>query len=94
MPARSALFRAYPNPFNPATKLAFELASPMHSRLQIFDPAGRLVVTLVDGQRAAGHHEVIWNGQDRNGRSLPSGVYLCRFQAGTVRQTTRLVLLK
>jgi probable HAF family extracellular repeat protein len=93
-PARSTLLDVYPNPFNPSTKLSFELAAPAHARLMIHDAAGRLVVTLVDEKRSAGHHEVAWSGWDRNGRAVPSGVYFCRFQAGPVTQTRRMTLLK
>ncbi|MCP4995115.1 MAG: VCBS repeat-containing protein, partial [Gammaproteobacteria bacterium] len=51
VPTRTALLAAYPNPFNPSTKLSFELAVPARVRLNIFDAAGRLVTTLVDEQR-------------------------------------------
>jgi probable HAF family extracellular repeat protein len=94
LPARNVLLEAQPNPFNPSTMLSFELVAPTHARLQVYDATGRLVVTLVDEQRASGRHEVIWNGQDGNGRTVASGVYLGRFQAGTVIQTERLILVK
>lgn len=94
LPARTVLLGAQPNPFNPSTKLSFELAASTYVRLKIYDATGRLVVTLVDEQRTAGHHAVVWKGQDGNGRSVASGVYLGRFQAGTVMQTERMTLVK
>ncbi len=94
VPVRTALLAAYPNPFNPSTKLSFELAAPARVRLNIFDAAGRLVNTLVDEQRGAGRHEFIWNGQNTAGQSVASGVYLYRFEAGDVVQTKRMMLVK
>ena len=94
VPVRTALLAAYPNPFNPSTKLSFELAAPAHARLKIFDTAGRLVMTLVDEQRASGRHEIVWNGQNSAGQSVASGVYLYRFEAGEVVQTKRMMLVK
>lgn len=94
LPVRTALLAAYPNPFNPSTKLSFELAAPAHARLKIFDAAGRLVTTLVDEQRAMGRHEIVWNGQNSAGLSVASGVYLYRLEAGEVVQTKRMMLVK
>jgi hypothetical protein len=51
------------------------------------------VTTLVDDDRVAGSHEVIWRGFDRNGRRVASGVYLVRMQSetfGATRKITRL----
>jgi hypothetical protein len=93
-PVRTALLAAYPNPFNPSTRLSFELAAPAHARINIFDTAGRLVKTLVNEQRGAGHHEVVWNGQNTAGQSVASGVYLYRFESGDVVQTKRMMLVK
>ncbi|RJP74708.1 MAG: hypothetical protein C4524_12610, partial [Candidatus Zixiibacteriota bacterium] len=69
-PAGFALVRAYPNPFNPATTIGYQL--PAHSRvsLRIYDTAGREVAALVDGWREAGLHEVTFNAS-----GLPSGIY-------------------
>ena len=94
VPLRTTLLAAYPNPFNPTTKLSFELAAPAHARLKIFDAAGRLVTTLVDEQRASGRHEIVWNGRNSAGLSVASGVYLYRFEAGEVVQTKRMMLVK
>ncbi|MCP4242682.1 MAG: T9SS type A sorting domain-containing protein, partial [bacterium] len=94
VPTKTALLSAYPNPFNPSTKLSFELATPARVRLNIFDAAGRLVTTLVDEQRGVGRHDFVWNGQNDAGRSVASGVYLYRFEAGDVVQTKRMMLLK
>ncbi len=91
---RTALLDAVPNPFNPRTTLAFELASAGPVRLLIYDAAGRRVATLVDGYREAGRHAEVWDGRDSEGRMSAAGVYLCRLEAGPYRETRRLVLVK
>lgn len=83
-----------PNPFNPATAIAFELAAPMRARLTIYDVTGRVVQTLVDGMLAGGRHEVRWDGRDADGGRVPSGVYAYRLEAGGMAETRRMIILK
>jgi len=78
-----------PNPFNPTTVARYELPDASHVRLQVYDTAGRLVATLVDGWRAAGSHEVTFDGS-----SLAAGIYLARLEAGEYVGVEKLVLLK
>ena len=88
------LYAAVPNPFNPATEISFEMAAAGHARLSIYDASGRLIRTLLDGQRNAGRHNVTWNGRDDSGRTASAGVYLYRFEAGNSVQTRRMTLIK
>jgi hypothetical protein len=83
-----------PNPFNPLTKLSFELAAPGPARLKVFDLAGRVVATLVDEYCDAGGHEVLWNGKDADGRLSAAGVYLYRLETESTTETRRMVLVK
>jgi hypothetical protein len=95
VPVRTALVGNYPNPFNPATTIRYELSGPEAVTLRVFDLAGHAVRTLVDGQSMpTGAHEVVWRGRDEAGRVVPGGVYLVRMDAGPVRQTVRVTLLK
>jgi len=63
-------------------------------RLSIHDLAGRLVKTLVHESKAAGSHEVMWDGRNNNGGRVSSGVYLYRIEAGSFAETRRMVLVK
>jgi hypothetical protein len=83
-----------PNPFNPATTIAFELASPGHVSITVYDVSGRMVRSLVDGNRPAGIHEVTWNGRDGGGAPVASGVYFYRMIAGEIIDTRKMVLLR
>ncbi|MBN2170608.1 MAG: right-handed parallel beta-helix repeat-containing protein [Candidatus Krumholzibacteriota bacterium] len=88
------LLPAWPNPFNPAVRIAFDLPRPARVRLTVHDAAGRLLRTLATGPRAAGRHEVVWDGRDAGGTPVASGVYLCRLEAGGQGAAGKLTLLK
>ena len=94
LPVKNMLLGATPNPFNPSTKLSFEIAVAGHVRLDVYDLAGRLVATLVDETRGIGRYEEIWNGRDGAGRMLSAGTYLYRLEAGNYVETKRVTLLK
>ncbi|RMF63322.1 MAG: T9SS C-terminal target domain-containing protein, partial [Bacteroidetes bacterium] len=89
LPTVFALAPAYPNPFNPATSLRYDLPRPEHVRLDVYDVIGRRVATLVDTEQKAGRYEVRFDA-----RHLASGVYFYRLRAGDFVQTRKMVLLK
>ena len=95
LPNQTAALASYPNPFNPATTLHFELAEAATVSLRIFDLAGHAVRTLIDSRPLlGGNHEIRWRGRDDSGRLAPGGVYLALLEFGAVRQALRLTLLK
>lgn len=89
LPTTYALFQNYPNPFNPQTTIHFDVPRAGPVRLVVFDMLGREVTVLVDEQKAAGRHEVVFSASD-----LPSGTYLYQLTGDGFRQTRKLVLLK
>jgi len=93
-PRRYALEANYPNPFNPQTAIRYSLAGPGRVTLAIYDVLGRRVRTLVDHSQAAGRYQVEWNGLDDQGRSVASGTYLYRLDAGSFRQTAKMSLVR
>jgi hypothetical protein len=93
-PAATALREVRPNPFNPRTTVAFDLARTGPVVLAVHDPRGARVCTLVDRELPAGRHEAVWDGRDDNGRRVASGVYLARLTAAGVRDMTKMVMLK
>jgi len=88
MPDDFALI-AYPNPFNPLTKLTFSLERTAHVDLTIFDVTGRQVANLIDDNLPEGKHEVFFNGA-----SLASAVYFARLATPSRSITSRIVLIK
>lgn len=93
LPTAFALRQNQPNPFSSTTTIRFELPVEAHVRLEVFDAQGRLVRTLADGEFPGGYHAVEWDERDATGRSVGSGVYLYRIQAGSFREQKKMVLL-
>ncbi len=91
---RFALEQNRPNPFNPATTIAFELPEAGRVELSVYSAAGRRVAVLVDGDAIAGRHMATWNGTDETGRPVASGVYFFRLTRGSESVTRKGVLLK
>lgn len=89
LPDAFVLHAAYPNPFNPATTLRYELPQAEAVRLEVFDMLGRRVAVLVDEQQQAGRYTVRFDAEH-----LASGVYLYRIQAGGFVEVKQMVLLK
>ena len=85
----------HPNPFNPTTTIDFEVPVAAYTRIAVYDVAGRHVVTLVDGMMTAGKKTAVWNGHNRRGERVASGVYFYRLDVSGQRALTKkMVLLK
>ncbi len=91
---RTALHQNIPNPFNPRTTIAFELAAGGCVSLDIYDAAGRRVAELINGELPAGRRAVEWNGRDSNGVSVGSGVYFYVLETGGHRLERKMVLMR
>lgn len=88
-PLVNHLFRNYPNPFNPSTRVSFTLEKESEVRIEVYDLKGRRVDTMFQGVKPAGAHS--FNYQPRN---LASGAYVILMRAGTFRATQRMMLVK
>jgi hypothetical protein len=89
-----ASLRAVPNPFNPQTEVRFTLPRGGRAVVSVYDIRGRLVRRLHEGELAAGEHTAVWDGRDRQGRQQPSGVYVARLEAGSLKLSSRLTLVQ
>ncbi len=94
LPERVELFPAYPNPFNPETVLSFTLPLADNVEFTIYDDRGRKIIVLINGFISAGRHQVIWDGRDEGGVSVPSGTYLALLRTEKIQLTRKLVLVK
>jgi len=94
IPDAFRLLACTPNPFNPSTTIAFELAESSPVRMSVYDLQGRRVRLLVDGRRPAGRHEVRWYGRTDAGLPVATGTYICRLEAGGHEFKQRMLLLK
>ena len=95
IPKETALERAYPNPFNPETKISYKLSKDASVTLRVFDLKGRNVKTIIEGRnQKAGHYHIFWNGRSESGGTAPSGVYILLLQAGDVMKTQKVMLVR
>ena len=89
VPAHFALRGNYPNPFNPVTTIAFDLAAPGFTTLKVYNLLGQEVATLVEGMLPASTHQVTFDAA-----TLPSGTYVYRLASGDHTQQRLLMLVK
>ncbi|MBW6515719.1 MAG: T9SS type A sorting domain-containing protein [Candidatus Cloacimonetes bacterium] len=88
------LLNNYPNPFNPETTISFSLQESSSVSIIIYDIRGALITKLVDSIFQSGHHNVLWNGKNNSGHSVPSGLYFYRMETDDYQETKKMLLLK
>ena len=88
------LSQNYPNPFNPSTTISYAIPEQSEVELEIFDIRGRSVLTLVRQSQPAGSYNVTWNGHNRAGQKVNSGVYLYKLKAGAQILVKQMILFK
>ncbi|GEM_PF-3634045 len=93
-PSPLILHQNHPNPFNPTTKIHFQLPNRSHIVLEIFDVSGKHVRVLLDKTVEGGIHSVDWDGRNNDGKRMASGIYFYRLKAGKKTITKKMVLLQ
>lgn len=99
-----SLQQNYPNPFHSrnsssansifqSTTIEFYLPGPENASVEIFNILGQKIITLLDEELPSGNQRVIWDGTDRSGKFVPSGVYLFRLNAGNFSKLKKMILL-
>lgn len=83
------LHQNFPNPFNPATVIRFQLPEEQRVTIRVYDILGREVRMLVDGMRGAGEHQVLFDAT-----GLPTGVYFYRLVAGEYVESRKMQLVR
>jgi hypothetical protein len=94
LPSSFGLSQNYPNPFNPTTVIRYSLSQRSRVNIAVFNILGQEVTTLVDETKPAGAYETTWDGTDRSGQRVSSGIYFYRVNAGDFRETRKMILLK
>ncbi|MBL8006576.1 MAG: T9SS type A sorting domain-containing protein [Ignavibacteria bacterium] len=89
VPEKFSLENNFPNPFNPETRIKFDVAKSQNIKVTVFDAVGRETEVLVNEILSPGKYEVTFNASD-----YPSGVYFYKMQTADFVQTRRMVLLK
>jgi hypothetical protein len=93
-PSATRITSIYPNPFNPSTRIAFELSARTRVEIAIYDVSGRRVAVILDREMGAGRYEVAWHGRTVSGGTAASGIYFCTFRAGNAAETRKIVLVR
>ena len=96
---RNRLFQNYPNPFNPETWIPYQLASPAHVRISIWTEDGKLIRTLDLGNKLSGIYQdhdraAFWDGKNKNGEKIASGVYFYTLTADDFTATRKMLIRK
>jgi plastocyanin len=79
----------FPNPFNPTTRISFDIPFYTHVTLKVYNLLGEEMATIINENMATGRYTKVWNAA-----SMPGGVYFYRLQAGIFTETKKLILLK
>ena len=94
LPINYALHSAYPNPFNPTTKISYDLPENEYVSINIFDLMGRQIKSLVNKKQFAGFRSIQWDATNNSGQPVSAGIYIYTIQAGEFRQTKKMLFLK
>ena len=94
VPHHLILKQNHPNPFNPFTMIHYNLPEESRVVIKIYNIVGQEKCKLVDRIEAAGAKSLLWNGHDRSGRELGSGVYICEVSAGRSVKCSKMILLR
>lgn len=84
----------FPNPFNPETTIRYQLPKSGNVTIRIYELLGQEVRTLVSGRKAAGIHQIVWDGKDNNAKEVSSGIYIYCLEAGGRLKSKKMLFLK
>jgi hypothetical protein len=85
---------SFPNPFSSTTRIAFNMRQAGQVRISVFTPEGRLVTDIVDDYVGPGSHSAVWDGRDRAGNKMGSGIYYYRLVTQDATLTGKMILLR
>ncbi|UCE25758.1 MAG: M28 family peptidase, partial [Candidatus Zixiibacteriota bacterium] len=83
-----------PNPFTDQTMISYQITAPGNVRLKVYNIAGQLVKTLVNGGQEPGVYNIVWSGLDDQGRQVASGVYFCRLETDDHSTIKKMTILR
>ncbi len=94
IPSEFALGQNYPNPFNPITRLDYLLPRRSDVSIRVYNMLGQEIITLLRQEQPYGKYSVSWNGLDKYGKQVASGVYFTELKSRNIRRVTKMLLLK
>ncbi len=94
LPEKFMLAQNYPNPFNPTTTLAYSLPVRAEVKVSIYNLLGQRVRQFDEGIKPAGNYELVWDGKTDHGKTVATGLYLYRIEAGEFSEAKKMLLIK
>ena len=88
------LAQNYPNPFNPTTSIQYALPTVSPVTIEIYNILGSKIATLFDGKQQAGSHTITWNGMDKHGNQVASGLYFYKMTTPNFSKTRKMMLMR
>lgn len=83
-----------PNPFSSTVSISVDLPERGYASIKVFDLSGKLICSLAESELGSGQQTYVWDGNNQNGESISSGLYICRIQFGGISETMSLCLLR
>lgn len=94
LPSDFVLYQNSPNPFNASTRISFDVPSKIAASILIHNSLGQLVREIDLGEKTAGSHSVIWDGNDNSGQATASGIYIYTLRAGNFEASKKMVMVR
>jgi hypothetical protein len=94
LPEKTSLHENYPDPFNPTTKIPFDLHKTSAGSMVIYDMLGHRIRSLWNGTRPAGRYIEIWDGTNSDGINVASGIYFYVLKVEGMVAAKKMILLK
>ena len=92
-PEGFVLYPNYPNPFNPETRIKYEIIDESRITLRVYDVLGKEIRTLVDEKKPTGIYRASWDGSNETGEQVPSGIYILKLisdERTTIQKMTKV----
>jgi len=93
-PNQFLLLQNFPNPFNPVTFITYTVPNLSYIHIFIYNLAGQEVHTLVSEMKAPGQYNVSWDGTDRLGNSVSSGIYFYELRGNEFSEMRKMIFMK
>lgn len=94
LPDNFELYQNYPNPFNPSTNISFHLPKTSHTTVTVYNSLGQIVDVIANGILPAGNNVVVWDGSNKNGITVSSGIYIYEVTTEEFRDARKMALAK
>ena len=94
VPNEFLIYNNFPNPFNSSTIIPFQIPNESYINASVYNILGQEILTILEGVHASGYYHLKWNGEDRNGNYVSSGIYFMKIKYNNKYYSKKMILLK